>query len=143
MEQIRKIVQQNFSRWNDALKTRDPKKVTALYAKDATFLPTVSGEFKKGKKGVKEYFEHFLKKNPLGKIVDEKIQILGADCYLHSGLYNFELVEEGESRNNLGTAPWPKGNRKLLEARFSFVWRKNKRGKWEIIHHHSSIRPKE
>ena len=30
-----------FQKWNDALKTRDPKNVVALYDTDAILLPTV------------------------------------------------------------------------------------------------------
>lgn len=33
-----------FTLWNGALATGDPKKVTELYAEDATLLPTVSNQ---------------------------------------------------------------------------------------------------
>jgi uncharacterized protein (TIGR02246 family) len=123
------IANKNFSLWKDALKTKDPKKVAALYAEDATFLPTVSGEFKKGQTSAEEYFKHFLEKNPTGEIVQEEVQILGENCYLHSGMYNFEVG--------------PDDNRQIIEARFSFAWKKDNQGAWTIIHHHSSIKPKE
>lgn len=59
---IREIVRENFSSWTKALQTGEPKKVAELYSEDATFLPTMSPEFKRGKSGTEEYFEHFLKK---------------------------------------------------------------------------------
>ena len=95
---------------------------------DATFLPTTSGEFKKRQDGAEEYFEHFLIKNPRGKIIQEEVQTLGTECYLHSGMYNFEVG--------------PVDDRKVVEARFSFIWKKNNQEEWKIVHHHSSARPK-
>ena len=47
-ETMQEIASKNFGIWNDALQIRNPKEVAALYTADATFLPTVSGEFKKG-----------------------------------------------------------------------------------------------
>jgi len=127
-KEMKEIAGANFIRWNQALKNPDPAHVADLYAEDATFLPTVSGEFKKGKSGAKSYFKHFLEKKPIGKIIQDETQILGSDCYLHSGMYNFELG--------------PDDNRQVVEARFSFVWNRDQRGKWTIVHHHSSVKPK-
>ncbi len=118
----------NFTRWSDSLKTGDAKKVAALYAETATFLPTVNGEFKKGPSQAEEYFHHFLEKNPMGTIVEDEVQTLSENCYLHSGMYNFEVG--------------PEEKREIVEARFSFVWEKDENGQWKIIHHHSSVRPK-
>jgi len=129
MEEIEKVAEENFKTWADSLLTKDPQKVADLYAEDATFLPTLSPDFKLGKSETKEYFEHFLLKNPEGEIKSEVVQDLGRFCYLHSGLYDFEV-------NGLD------GKRNPVEARFSFVWRKDSDGKWRIIHHHSSVRPK-
>jgi len=121
------IAKANFEKWNAALQTKSPAKVAELYSDDCTFLPTLSPEFKHGKKEAELYFEHFLKKNPAGKIVDEKIQKLGEESYLHSGLYNFEIDQDGARVN--------------VDARFTCVWRKLEGGSWNIIHHHSSVRP--
>ena len=123
------IIADNFNSWNEALQTGDPEKVAGLYSPDATFLPTVSGKFNKDQKGTAEYFKHFLELNPTGEIVDEEIQPLGDETILHSGLYNFQVVSEGEQ--------------KIVKARFTFVWQKNKQGEWKIIHHHSSVKPEE
>ena len=127
---IEEIARTNFLLWNDALLTRDFEKVVELYAEDATFLPTMSSEFKKGRSDAKEYFEHFLKKCPISEIVQDDIQSLGSDCYLHSGMYNFEVGSDD--------------NKQTVEARFSFVWKIDQQeGEvWRIIHHHSSIKPK-
>ncbi|HOZ36821.1 MAG TPA: SgcJ/EcaC family oxidoreductase [bacterium] len=116
----------NFTKWADSLLTKDPKEVSKLYAPDATFLPTVSGEFKKGATGAAEYFEHFLAKNPVGKLTESATQVLGPTCYAHAGMYDFELG--------------PDDNRQVTKARFTFIWRQDN-GEWKIIHHHSSVRP--
>ncbi|MDA2921860.1 hypothetical protein MYX07_01190 [Patescibacteria group bacterium AH-259-L07] len=91
VEQMRKIAQQNFSRWNEILMTGNAQEVAALYEKDATFLPTVSGEFKRGPVGAEEYFEHFIEKNPIGRIIKDEVQIISPVSYLHSGMYDFEV----------------------------------------------------
>lgn len=125
----KEIARENFSMWSDAVETGYPKKVAELYAESATFLPTVSEEFKKGQEGAEEYFKHFLEKNPIGEIIEEEVQTLGDNFYLHSGMYNFEVG--------------PDNDRQIMEARFSFVWEQNEQGEWKIIHHHSSAKPKE
>ena len=122
------IARENFYRWNESLQTGDAKKVALLYSEDNTFHPTMSGDFKSGQKEAEGYFEHFLLKNPSGAIVEEKVQVIDESSYLHSGLYDFEVG--------------PKDNREIVEARFTYVWQKNKDGQWKIIHHHSSVKPK-
>ena len=119
------IARENFKKWNEALQTKDASKVAELYSKDNSFLPTLNGEFKAGQEEAEGYFEHFLLKNPAGKIVEEKIQPLG-DAYIHSGLYDFEVG--------------PADKREIVEARFTYVWREED-GKWKILHHHSSLKP--
>lgn len=129
-ETMQEIASRNFGIWNSALQTGCPKKVAVFYIVDATFLPTTSGKFKKGKYGAEEYFKHFFVKNPSasGKIIQEEVQTLGTDCYLHSGMYNFEVGSVDD--------------RQVVEARFSFVWKKDDHGEWKIVHHHSSAKPK-
>jgi len=124
-----KVATENFSRWNKLLKTGDPQQVASLYTEDATFLPTVSGDFKKGQNGAKEYFGHFLEKKPEGRIIESVIQTIDEQHYLQSGKYAFEVG--------------PQDNRTTLHARFTFLWQRNKQGNWEIAHHHSSFNPEE
>jgi uncharacterized protein (TIGR02246 family) len=121
------IARANFRKWNDALQTKDPRKVALLYCENNTFHPTMSGDFKSGQKGAEDYFEHFLLKNPLGKVVKEEIQPLGSDSYIHSGLYDFEVG--------------PVDKREIAEARFTYVWVRGLDGEWKILHHHSSVKP--
>ncbi|MFA6159527.1 MAG: SgcJ/EcaC family oxidoreductase [Parcubacteria group bacterium] len=124
---IEEIAKKNFVLWNEALLTKDPKKVAELYSADNTFLPTLAPEFKHGKEEAEGYFHHFLEKNPEGKIIEETVQQLSSNAYLHSGMYNFEVG--------------PENDRKIVEARFTYAWQKDASGEWKIIHHHSSVRP--
>src|SRR4030042_2970346 len=62
------------------------------------------------------------------KMIQEEVQTLGTDCYLHSGMYNFK-VDPGDDRQ-------------VVEARFSFVWKKDDQGEWKTVHHHSSAKSK-
>lgn len=126
-ENMKRIVKENFNRWNNALLTGDAEAVANLYSKKSTFLPTVSSEFKKGAKEAEDYFKHFLEKNPSGKIVSEAIQPIASNAYLHSGTYDFEVG--------------PEDNRTIVEARFTFLWQKSYSGGWKIAHHHSSVKP--
>jgi len=121
------LARTNFEIWNKALQTKDPKAVAALYDEANTFLPTLNGEFKQGQEQAEGYFEHFLQKDPSGEIVQDACQPLGPDTYLHSGMYNFTVG--------------PEGDRKVVEARFTYVWKKDAAGNWKILHHHSSVKP--
>jgi len=126
---FKKVATENFSRWNELLKTGDPQQVANLYTEDATFLPTASGDFKKGQNGAKEYFSHFLERKPEGIITESVIQTIDEQHYLQSGKYDFEVG--------------PQDDRTILHARFTFLWQKNEQGNWKIAHHHSSFNPEE
>jgi len=125
--QFEQLAREHFARWNDLLKTKDPAQVAALYADDASFLPTLSEKFGHGKPGAVEYFEHFLQKDPIGTIIDEAVHVLSEHSFAHSGLYDFEVG--------------PADDRSVAHARFTYIWRKNEAGEWQIIHHHSSLQP--
>jgi len=125
--EMEKVARENLGKWVEALKTLDAKVMAEFYAQDATFLPTLSPDFKKGTGEAKQYFVHFLEKYPVAEIKNEVVQPLGEDVYLHSGMYDFEIGPDGE--------------RSAVQARFSYVWKKDEDGKWKIIHHHSSLKP--
>lgn len=128
MENIKEVVRRNFEIWAETLKAKDPQKEAILYTENSTFLPTFSPELKRGVQGAKEYFEHFLLKSPEGKVVDEIIQPLGGSYYLHAGMYDFSVGEDGK--------------KETANARFTYVWEKQPNGKWKVLHHHSSELPK-
>ncbi len=114
-----------FDVWNEALKSRDPERVTALYAPDAILLPTVSNAVRHNHAEIRDYFVHFLEKAPEGRIIESNVMVMG-DVAVHSGLYCFDLTDCGQ--------------RQTVPARFSFVYCKMN-GEWKIVEHHSSQMP--
>lgn len=118
-----------FVRWNEALEDPSANKVVALYANDATLLPTVeNGPYTKAH-GLKEYFVHFIERKPVATIDETKRSIeIGCNIAYDIGLYSFEL-------NGEHTA-----NRETIKARYTFIYKWDGK-RWLIAHHHSSAEP--
>jgi hypothetical protein len=57
-----------FNLWNDALATKDPKKVANRYSKASVLLPTVSDVPRTDYPGIVDYFTKFLKLEPQGVV---------------------------------------------------------------------------
>ncbi len=117
-----------FDRWNAALATLNPEEVAEEYAHDAILLPTVSNQPRTNHEEIKDYFEHFLQKKPVGK-VDFRIIKLGCNTASDTGLYTFTLHEKD-------------GKVKHVKARYSFVYEYDD-DQWLIEHHHSSMMPED
>lgn len=117
-----------FDRWNASLQTKDAEKVVANYASDAVLLPTVSNKPRTDHAGIKDYFEHFLEKNPKGKIDSSTIRI-GCNEAFDAGTYTFVLTDKDGKKQNVA-------------ARYTFNYAYDQAsGKWLISHHHSSAMP--
>src|SRR6266849_9259012 len=80
-----------FERWNASLATHDADKVTANYAPDAVLLATVSNRPRTDTAGIKDYFVHFLERNPQGTIESRTIRI-GCNTASDVGTYVFKLA---------------------------------------------------
>ena len=119
------LATQNMEDWLEKVAQNDLEAVVDLYNDDCTFLPTVSGELKTGQNGAEEYFEHFLAKNPTGKVTKSDLTNLADNLYIDTGKYTFEVDGKNE-------------NRVVVPADFTYVWKKDENGKWEILHHHSA-----
>ena len=111
-----------FEKWNDALKTGEPKNVSALYEANAILLPTLSNKVRHNHAEIEDYFVHFLAKSPVGEINESNIRTFG-DLAINSGIYTF-VFEDGSK----------------AQARFTFVYRWNGQ-QWMIVEHHSSQMP--
>ena len=111
-----------FEKWNNAIKTGDPKKVTDLYESDAILLPTISNKVRHNHQEIEDYFVQFQENNPKGKIDESNIRSLGSTT-IHSGLYTFTFKDDS-----------------TVQARFTFVYQWNGQD-WKIIEHHSSQMP--
>eukprot|EP00775_Hariotina_reticulata_P002341 gene2341-2649_t len=116
-----------FDKWNAALATKNPENVANMYGHDAVLLPTVSNEVRTTRAGIVDYFTNFVKLSPQGKVDQSQIRLLSPGVALHSGVYSFTLQPiEGEA--------------KIVQARFTFLYRKYN-GEWKIAEHHSSAMP--
>lgn len=113
-----------FNLWNSALQTLDPATVAKRYAKDGVLLPTLSDVPRTDFNGIKDYFVGFLKKKPVGKILEGEI-FVGNNWAQDAGIYEFTF-EDGSK----------------VKARYSFVYAFED-GQWMISHHHSSLMPEE
>ncbi|WP_210585074.1 SgcJ/EcaC family oxidoreductase [Streptomyces sp. GESEQ-35] len=118
-----------FDGWNAALETGDPETVADLYAKDAVLLPTVSNKIRTDRAGIVDYFEHFLANKPAGKKVTSVVKVLDDNSAIDTGAYDFTLTdpETGEQR--------------VVEARYTYEYEKQRNGEWKIVNHHSSAMP--
>ncbi|MGB0586066.1 MAG: SgcJ/EcaC family oxidoreductase [Limisphaerales bacterium] len=111
-----------FEEWNTALQTGSPKNVVTLYEPNAILLPTVSNKVRHNHEEIENYFFNFLKKGPKGVINESNIRTFG-NIAINSGVYTFSFND---------------GN--TVQARFTFVYRRNEQ-RWLIIEHHSSAMP--
>jgi uncharacterized protein (TIGR02246 family) len=121
-----KGVEALFTRWNAALASRDPDKVAATYAPDATLLPTVETGPLTTPQQIRGYFVHFLEQSPQGRI-DRRVIRIGCNLAWDIGLYTFVLHQ-------------PDGTTRTLHARYTFIYAPVGRG-WLIVHQHSSADP--
>lgn len=111
-----------FKQWNDALKTKQPKSVVALYAKNAVLLPTISNNVCHNHEEMNTYFIDFLAREPSGEIDEANVTIFD-DIIMNSGIYTFSFKD--------GTQ---------VKARFTFIYQWTE-DSWKIITHHSSQMP--
>ncbi len=111
-----------FNEWNKAISTGDAKKVTALYANNATLLPTISNQVRHNHNEIEDYFIQFLKTKPQGKIIEQNIQVFD-EFATNSGVYIFSFKDNS-----------------TVTARFSYIYQKIEE-EWKIITHHSSRMP--
>lgn len=115
-----------FDRWNAALATGNPDKVTELYAHNGVLLPTVSNEVRVGPEAIRRYFVDFLQAKPAGTINYRELRMIDADTAMDAGVYTFTLTKNGKPTQ--------------VQARYSYVYEMID-GQWKIVHHHSSAMP--
>jgi uncharacterized protein (TIGR02246 family) len=112
-----------FDRWNQSLQTGDPHRVVANYAERSILLPTVSDKPRVTAAEKVDYFEHFLEKQPSGKINFSFIEI-GCNSAFDAGLYTFTFKKTGAS----------------VAARYTYTYGWDGK-QWLITSHHSSAMP--
>ena len=121
----KKMAEELFKKWNDALQTGSAKAVAALYAEDAILLPTVSNLPRTTTAEIEDYFHHFLEKKPYGIVKERNIK-QGCNKLTDAGIYDFEVISNGK--------------KEVVPARYTFVY-EYRNNEWKIVHHHSSMMP--
>jgi uncharacterized protein (TIGR02246 family) len=113
--------------WIDAMNSRDPERVVALYDPEAVLWGTLSPTLRDTPASIRDYFKVLPGLPPefKGVVGEQGIRVYG-DTAINSGTYTFTSVRDGKPT----TTP----------ARFSFVYR-NRDGRWQIVDHHSSALP--
>ena len=107
--------------WVENIRSNDANKVADLYHKEGLLLGTFSNIERIGKNLILDYFNNLLKSQVDVEIITNH-EYQSESIATISGLYNFIL------------------NSQKIEARFSFVFLKTKKG-WKILSHHSSVLP--
>lgn len=114
-----------FDDWADALASRDPERLAALYAPDAILLPTLSNVLRRNTVEIAAYFHEFMLGGPEARVLEGIVRLMG-DVAVHSGIYRFTMTAmEG---------------RPEIDARFTFVYERRD-DDWKIVAHHSSVMP--
>lgn len=120
-------VESQFKVFNDAFATKDPDKVTALFAKDGVLLATVSNTPRTTPDAIKDYFVSFLKGEPVGTINTSTIK-LGCNMATRMGTWTVALTNQNS------------GMRNDVKARYTFIYAYED-GAWKVAHLHSSMMP--
>ncbi len=115
-----------FEEWNKAVESGDPDRVTSMYAFNGILLPTVSNKVRHNHEEIRDYFVHFLAKNPSGQIDESNIRVYN-DIAINSGVYTFTFSPDGQE-------PFS------AQARFTYVYQWFG-DHWLIVEHHSSLMP--
>jgi uncharacterized protein (TIGR02246 family) len=120
-------VESQFKVFNDAWASKNPNTVTALFARDAVLLATVSNTPRTNPEAIKDYFVSFLKGDPVGTINTSTIK-LGCNMAVRMGTWTVGLTNQNS------------GMRNDVKARYTFIYAYED-GQWKIAHLHSSMMP--
>ena len=107
--------------WVEKIRTNDASQVAGLYHREGLLLGTFSNIERKGHELILDYFKDLLSSQVDVKIIT-KHEYKAESISTVSGFYNFKL------------------NNKKINARYSFVFLKDKEH-WKILSHHSSLLP--
>lgn len=120
-------VESLFTEFNNAWATKNPDTVTALFAKDAVLLATVSNKPRLNHAEIRDYFVGFLKPSPVGTINSSTVK---TSCNMAARLGTWTVTVTDAAT----------GAKTDIKARYSFIY-KMEGGKWKIDHLHSSMMP--
>jgi len=126
MDLGKKLVQN----WVNVLEKHKSKSMFELYSNTGILFGTFAPKPLVGKEQIKTYFDDFVKLKPEGEITWHYNQKLGFRKIVVDGNYTFKLDDKENP-----------GERKEVDARFTFIFRRDCFFRWKILTHHSSKRP--
>jgi len=124
-------IKKAYQDWCAAIGTAkgNPQDVVKFYAPGATLLATFSSTILKNTdNGLDPYFKKLTSHKDIKCTTDSIITKVNHDMGFNTGFYTFSYVESD-------------GSKKVVPARFTFVYEKENQ-KWMIVNHHSSVVPK-
>ena len=112
--------------WRVAYDSRDPARITAMYAPDAVLWGTTAKTVAANPTTISEYFAD-AGKRPTARVTfgEQHIRVY-RDVGVNTGYYTFSSVRDGQATSS--------------PARFTIVFQ-NREGRWLIVDHHSSRVP--
>lgn len=119
-------VEAQFDRFNQAWASRSPDKVTALFARNAVLLPTISNQPRTDHAAIRDYFVKFLAGSPQGRIETSTVKL---GCNAAARLGTWSVTMNGAD-----------GKPQTVHGRYSFIY-VYENGDWKIDHLHSSLNP--
>lgn len=122
-----KQVLQAGQQWANAVASRNPATIAALYSKNAFLYATFSKMFD-NESEILAYFKNITKNPDLKVTFDRQNVRVYGNTAINSGLYTFSFTDNGKAV----TVP----------ARYTFVYTSTPKG-WLIVDHHSSVLPLE
>lgn len=131
-EESKAEVAATTQKWIDTVTSGKPTvvdDVVAMYSPEAILWATVSEQKRDSPQELRDYFEVFAKQPNLKAEGYKPVIRVYDNVAINSGYYTFTYDGKG-------------GKKKVVPARYTFVYRKGNDGKWMIVDHHSSAIPK-
>jgi len=119
-------IEQAVQGWGAAYDSRDPARITSLYAPDAVLLGTSSPLLRDSPAAIADYFKAAPTRPQARVKIDKQHVWLSPDLAVSTGFYTFSDERDGKAT----TTP----------ARFTMAFRREG-DRWLIVHHHSSRLP--
>ena len=112
--------------WRTAYDSRNPVRISAMYAPDAVLWGTTAKTIAANPSAIAEYFKDAEKRPDARVEFGEQHARIYGDIGVNSGYYTFSDIRDGQKVS--------------VPARFTLVFR-NVDGRWLIVAHHSSRVP--
>ena len=128
--ETQKEVNAALENWGDAIASRNPSQIVALYREDAVLLATLANQPILSQDGRMAYFGKLVKRESLRVTDWNGVVETGKDYAVANGTYVFRFKDKD-------------GKDASVPARYTFVFTPDAKGEWRILTHHSSMLPEQ